>query len=163
MTPLEVLGWCVIAAFSLLAVLGLILVGLYKAGAWCVRSAASWIRRRSVRQVLDSRELRRQRLGGHLAESMERQPEQRVTETHEPATPLPAGSSHDSRYAAKRAIDHANFEDLCRQVRETTRSVDEALAAKPSGYAGNLDLINCYRTNDAGQWWSGTSTGAPLT
>lgn len=78
-------GWA--GALSLLAVFFLVAFGV----AWCAaaltRKAITWGRCRAARQVLSARELRRQRLGTHLSDAMERVVEQRVTETHEPHRP----------------------------------------------------------------------------
>lgn len=58
MTPAEVIAYCTLAVLSLLALAGLLVLGLYRGASWCVRSVAGWLRMRAVRRVLEERNSR---------------------------------------------------------------------------------------------------------
>ena len=102
---------------SLVAIALLLVLGAGWLAVKAARYFVSWVRTRTARQVLSSRELRRRRLGSHLSDSLERAVEQRVTETHEPAPASVPAESASARYRAKREIDRASFEEACAEAR----------------------------------------------
>lgn len=142
MNPAEIIGWTALAVLSLLALAGLLVLGLYRGASWCVRSVAGWLRMRAARQVLSARELRRQRLGGHLSDSMERRVEQRVTETRELSPEWVTFQSLAARADAKRALETPRLgvcDGLCvgeggrvKPLRETRRETYCGTCARPA-------------------------------
>lgn len=106
LTPAWIAAHAGLVVVALVALLSVLAIGAYRLGLYAAHSLTRYLRTRAAKQVLSARELRRQRLGGHLSDSMERVVETRVTETHEPPRRwYSIGSRHD----AKRSLETPRF------------------------------------------------------